>query len=133
MRRKRGVVAGVPDNLSLHRGKLIGLELKSPQGKRSPSQRATRRAPLNARIHAWWECKSANAAMWAKSGAAFRAIVREDGTVEHWKSVGVYLPLAASAEVARGANEVRRSAACSSIHAVREPGYFWDTVQRPDD
>lgn len=87
MRRKRGVVAGVPDNLVVHRGKLIGLELKSPQGKCSPSQPATRGALLSAGIHAWWECRSANAAMWAlaKSGVKFRVIVREDGTVEHWK------------------------------------------------
>lgn len=33
MRRKRGVVAGTPDNLILCRGKLIGLELKSPGGR----------------------------------------------------------------------------------------------------
>jgi hypothetical protein len=86
MRRKRGVVAGVPDNLVMHRGKLIGLELKSPQGKCTPSQRATREALLRAGIHAWWECRSANAAMWAlaKSGVKFRVIVREDGTVERF-------------------------------------------------
>jgi hypothetical protein len=72
----------------MHRGKLIGLELKSPQGTTcSPSRRATRAALLRAGIHAWWKCRSANAAMWAlaKSGVRFREIVHADGTVEHWK------------------------------------------------
>jgi hypothetical protein len=78
----------VPDNLIAHRGKLLGLELKSPQGgKCSPAQRATRAALLRAGIHTWWECRSANAAMWAlaKSGVKFREIVHADGTVERWK------------------------------------------------
>jgi hypothetical protein len=87
MRRKRGVVAGLPDNLVLYRGKLIGLELKSPGGRCSASQRATRMVLLRAGIHAWWECRSANAAMWAlrRGGVKFREIVNADGTIERWQ------------------------------------------------
>ena len=40
MRKKRGVKAGLPDTLVLHRGKLVTLELKSRQGKCSASQRS---------------------------------------------------------------------------------------------
>jgi hypothetical protein len=48
MRKKRGVKPGLPDTLILHRGKLVTLELKSRQGRCSPSQRAAREALLRA-------------------------------------------------------------------------------------
>jgi hypothetical protein len=62
---------------------VITIEMKSPQGRCSASQRMVREALLRARAD-WWECRSANAAMWAlrKSGARFRTIVREDSTTE---------------------------------------------------
>jgi hypothetical protein len=91
MRRKRGVKAGVPDTLVVHRRKrsgckLITIEMKSPGGRCSASQRTAREALLRAGAQ-WWECRSAHAAMWAltKSGVKFRVIVREDGTTERWQ------------------------------------------------
>lgn len=86
MRKKRGVKAGLPDTLVLHRRKLITLELKSRQGRCSASQRATREALLRAGAE-WWECRSAHAAMWAlgKSGVRFRTLVHNDGTIERWR------------------------------------------------
>jgi hypothetical protein len=86
MRKKRGVKAGLPDTLVLHRRKLITLELKSQQGKCSASQRAAREALLRAGAE-WWECRSAHAAMWAlrKSGVRFRTLVHNDGTTERWR------------------------------------------------
>jgi hypothetical protein len=87
IRKQRGVKPGVPDTFVLCRGRLVGIEMKSPGGKCSPSQRATREEMLRAGLHAWWECRSANAAMWAlrKSGVKFRTLVNEDGTIERWQ------------------------------------------------
>jgi hypothetical protein len=86
MRKKRGVKAGVPDTLVLHRGKLVGIEMKSRQGRCTPSQRAARLAILAAGGD-WWEARSAHAAMWAlrKSGVKFRTLVHTDGTTERWR------------------------------------------------
>jgi hypothetical protein len=91
VRKKRGVVAGLPDNLVVHWRKRTGcvvvfLELKSPGGKCSPSQRAVREALLRSGAQ-WWVCRTADAAMWAlsKSGVKFRVIVNKDGTVERWQ------------------------------------------------
>ena len=87
MRKRRGVKAGVPDTLlwSLHTLP-IGIEMKSPDGRCSHAQRSVRQAMLRAGCE-WWECRSANAAMWAlaKSGVQFRTIRHSDGTVETWR------------------------------------------------
>lgn len=45
MRKKRGVKPGIPDNWVLYRGKLITIELKSPQGR---TQREVREKLLKA-------------------------------------------------------------------------------------
>jgi hypothetical protein len=86
MRKKRGVQAGVPDTLVWYRGKSITIEMKSPGGRTSDSQRAFRERLLRARVR-WWVCCSANAAMVAlrRSGVKFREIAHEDGRVERWK------------------------------------------------
>ncbi|WP_084801651.1 VRR-NUC domain-containing protein [Bradyrhizobium sp. Ec3.3] len=87
MRKKRGVKPGVPDTLVwCHYTKPIGIEMKSPGGRCSASQRATREALMRAGAE-WWECRSAHAAMWAlrKSGVRFRVIVHDDGTTERWR------------------------------------------------
>ena len=49
-------------------------------------------------LRAWWECRSANAAVVAlrKSGVKFRQIVHDDGRVERWKE-----PWLASWEIPR--------------------------------
>jgi hypothetical protein len=61
-----------PVTFALCRGKLVTIEMKSPHGRGTPSQRAAREALLRAGAQ-WWECRSANAAMWAlrKSGVPF--------------------------------------------------------------
>ena len=86
-RRLRSCKAGLPDVFVLHRGRLIGTELKSKTGRCTPVQRAVREALLAAGIADWWEAPSANAAMaaLAASGVRFRTIVRADGTIEHWQ------------------------------------------------
>jgi hypothetical protein len=77
--------AGLPDLLILFCGKLIAVELKSRGGRCSPAQRLTREA-LIAADGAWWEARSANAAMWAlaESGATFRMIAHRYG-IECWR------------------------------------------------
>jgi hypothetical protein len=57
---------------ALCRGKLVTIAMKSPHGRGTLSQRATREALLRAGAR-WWECRSANAAMWVlrKSGVPF--------------------------------------------------------------
>jgi hypothetical protein len=86
MRKKRGVKPGVPDVLVWYRGKSITIELKSRQGKCSPSQRLAREALLRAGAQ-WFLCRSAISVMWQlrKSGVKFRTIVHEDGTLECWQ------------------------------------------------
>ena len=77
MRRRRGVVPGLPDNLVVHRRKrtgciLVAIEMKSPGGRCSPSQYAAREGLLRAGAE-WWECRSAHAAMWALHSCTSRA------------------------------------------------------------
>jgi hypothetical protein len=86
IRKQRGVRPGTPDHLILHRGKLVTIEMKSPQGKCSPSQREAREALLRAGAQ-WWVCRTAVSAMWAlrKSGVKFRTLDHEDGTTERWR------------------------------------------------
>jgi hypothetical protein len=86
LRKKRGVMAGCPDNWIVHCGRLVCVELKTPVGRCSRAQREVREALLRARCE-WWECRSANAAMWAltESGVKFRELERSDGTVERWQ------------------------------------------------
>jgi hypothetical protein len=85
MRKKRSCRAGLPDLLILFRGRLIAVELKSRGGRCSPAQRLTREA-LIAAGGAWWECRSANAAMAAlrESGVTFRMIAHRYG-IECWR------------------------------------------------
>jgi hypothetical protein len=86
VRRKRGVVPGLPDTLVVYRGKPIGIEMKSPGGRCSPSQRAVREELLRSGGE-WWECRSASAAMWAlaESGVKFGVITHADGSRERWR------------------------------------------------
>jgi hypothetical protein len=86
MRRKRGVKPGVPDTLVWNRGRCIAIEMKSPGGRCSPSQKVMRESLLRAGC-VWWECRSANAAMWAlaKSGVRFREYIDEDGATARWR------------------------------------------------
>jgi hypothetical protein len=85
-RRKKGVKPGVPDILIWYRGRSITIELKSRTGVCSPAQLEKRKRLKRAGVE-WWECRSANAAMWAlaDSGVEFREIVHKDGTIERWQ------------------------------------------------
>src|SRR6516165_7244352 len=58
IRKQRGVKPGVPDVLVWYCGKSITIELKSRQGKCSPSQRLAREALLRAGAQ-WFLCRSA--------------------------------------------------------------------------
>ena len=87
MRRRRGIKRGVPDILIwCRRTKPIAIEMKSPGGRCSASQRATRKALIAAGVE-WFEARSAAAAMTAIAGCRlrFRQIIHTDGTVERWK------------------------------------------------
>jgi hypothetical protein len=86
IRKQRGVKPGVPDVLVWYRGKSITIELKSRQGRCSPSQLAAREALLRAGAQ-WFECRSAAAAMWclSRAGVRFRTLVHEDGMIERWQ------------------------------------------------
>jgi hypothetical protein len=85
-RKLRGIKPGVPDVLVWYRGRTITIELKSRYGVCSTSQRERRERLLCAGVE-WWECRSANAAMWAlaASGVEFRVIIHKDGTIERWQ------------------------------------------------
>lgn len=84
--RHRGVKSGVPDCYVAHRGKPIHIELKSPIGTLSKTQREVRRELLASGAD-WWLARSANAAMVAlsRSGVEFRQIEQPDGTIERWQ------------------------------------------------
>jgi len=87
MRKKRGVKAGTPDVLVLHRGQFIGIELKSKIGKASDSQRAARELILAAG-GSWWMARSPAGAMVAlhRSGVRFRTIrTHPYAEPEHWR------------------------------------------------
>jgi len=59
MRRRRGIKRGVPDILIwCRRTKPIAIEMKSPGGRCSASQRATRKALIAAGVK-WFEARSA--------------------------------------------------------------------------
>ena len=64
MRKKRGVRSGLPDLLVWHRGRSIGIELKSLFGRVSDAQRHVRDAMLKAGVQ-WWCCRTATAALTA--------------------------------------------------------------------
>jgi hypothetical protein len=87
MRKKRGVKPGLSDVIIWYRGRTFCIELKGPYGQCRPAQRAVREQLLKAGIKAWWQCRTAESAMWAiaKSGLKFRAIVHEDGSLESWQ------------------------------------------------
>jgi hypothetical protein len=87
MRRRRGVKAGLSDVIIWYRGRTYCIELKGPYGQCRPAQRAVREQLLKAGIKAWWQCRTAESAMWAiaKSGIKFRIIVQEDGSLESWQ------------------------------------------------
>ena len=79
--------AGICDCLIWYRGRTIAVELKSPYGQCRPAQRLVREQMLQAGIKAWWQCRTAESAMWAiaKSGVKYRAIVHEDGWLKSWQ------------------------------------------------
>jgi hypothetical protein len=85
-RKLRGIKPGTPDEIVWYCGRTITIELKSRHGVCGPAQREKRERLLCAGVE-WWECRTANAAMWAlaASGVKFREIVHEDGTVERWQ------------------------------------------------
>jgi hypothetical protein len=89
VRRLKGCKAGVPDYWIIYRSKLITIEMKSPRGggQCRPAQRAVREQLLKAGIKAWWQCCTAEGAMWAlaKSGLKFRTLTNPDGSIETWK------------------------------------------------
>jgi hypothetical protein len=87
MRRKRGVKPGLCDVIIWYRGRTFCIELKGPYGQCRPAQRAVREQMLKAGIKAWWQCRTAESAMWAiaKSGVKFRTIVDERGVIQNWQ------------------------------------------------
>ena len=80
LRRRRGVKAGTPDVLVFHRGKLIGIEIKTRKGRPSESQEAARERLLAAGAD-WWLARSSRAGMEAlrRAGVAFRTIPAPPG------------------------------------------------------
>jgi hypothetical protein len=86
LRRKRGCRAGTPDYLLLHKGTLIGLELKSPGGRLSRTQIEVRLALLQAG-GMWWMARSARAALVAlhRSGVTFKRRWREPAKLRSWE------------------------------------------------
>jgi hypothetical protein len=73
LRKLRGCRAGIPDFIILHKGQLIGLELKSPIGKVSKAQQEVRLAILRAG-GMYWLIRSARSGLVAlhRSGVEFR-------------------------------------------------------------
>jgi len=86
IQKHRGVRSGMPDCYVVYRGKPIHIELKSPIGTLSKTQRQVR-LELLADGAVWWMARSANAAMAAlsRSGVKFNTIVHADGTIERWQ------------------------------------------------
>jgi hypothetical protein len=87
MRKRRGVKPGLSAVIIWYRGRTYSIELKGPYGQCRPAQRLVREQMLKAGIKAWWQCRTAESAMWAlkKSGLKFRVIINADGSVETWK------------------------------------------------
>jgi hypothetical protein len=73
MRKRRGCRSGTPDLLILHKGKLIGLEMKSRIGRVSRAQKEVRLEMLRAG-GMWWMARTARAALVAlhRSGVGLR-------------------------------------------------------------
>jgi hypothetical protein len=73
MRKRRGCRSGTPDLLILHKGKLIGLEMKSRVGMVSSAQKEVRLEMLRAG-GMWWMARTARAALVAlhRSGVGLR-------------------------------------------------------------
>jgi hypothetical protein len=73
LRKRRGCRSGTPDLLILHKGKLIGLEMKSRIGRVSRAQKEVRLEMLRAG-GMWWLCRTARSALVAlhRSGVSFR-------------------------------------------------------------
>jgi hypothetical protein len=87
LRKRRGVKAGLSDVIVWYRGLTHCIELKGPYGQCRPAQRAVREQMLKAGIKAWWQCRTAESAMWAiaKSGVKFRTLTNPDGSIERWQ------------------------------------------------
>jgi hypothetical protein len=99
-----------PVTFALCRGKLVTIAMKSPHGRVTPSQRATREALLRAGAQ-WWECRSANAAMWAlcKSGVPFdRPRGRHEGDLAAAQACAVEAPRCDPSEPRPGAGRAAR-------------------------
>jgi len=62
MRKRRGVRGGLPDLLVWHRGRSIGIEVKSLFGRVSAAHRQVRDAMLKVGVQ-WWCCRTATAAL----------------------------------------------------------------------
>lgn len=80
LRRRGGVKVGTPDVLVFHRGKRVGIEIKTRKGGASESQEAARE-PLLAAGADWWLARSPSAATEAlrRAGVAFRTIPTAPG------------------------------------------------------
>jgi hypothetical protein len=87
MRKRRGVKAGLSDVIIWYRGRTVCVELKGPYGQCRPAQRLVREQMLRAGVKAWWQCRTAESAMWAiaKSGMKFRTLLNADGSRESWQ------------------------------------------------
>jgi hypothetical protein len=75
------------DVIVWYHGRTYCIELKGPYGQCRPAQRLVREQMLRAGIKAWWQCRTAEGAMWAlrKSGIKFRTLVNADGSRESWR------------------------------------------------
>jgi hypothetical protein len=62
LRKRRGCRSGTPDLLILHKGKLIGLEMKSRSGRVSRAQKEVRLEMLRAG-GIWWLCRGARSGL----------------------------------------------------------------------
>jgi len=84
--RRRGTRAGLPDIMVIFRGRSNFVELKSPSGRPSPTQRRIR-AELVAADCQWWMARSARAALVAlhRSGVPFRRPWKEPATLRAWE------------------------------------------------
>jgi hypothetical protein len=72
LRKRRGCRSGTPDLLILHKGKLIGLEMKSRIGRVSRAQKEVRLEILRAG-GIWWLCRNCRSALVAlhRSGVSY--------------------------------------------------------------
>jgi hypothetical protein len=127
MRRLRGFAAGWPDCLILcGHTKPIALELKAPDGRIEPSQRAMRERLVKAGV-VWWQACSVNGAMVAiaESGLRFRKIVNKRGKVERWQ-----MPQLEPYEVPRRDPDEKRPAHPRALEQGRERLRRWRARRR---